>query len=67
MTPLLINADGSATELAPDRCPNGHSLGPNRATVGWQPCGCVPGSLGHRTYCCAMCGAWLYDPPHVEG
>lgn len=62
---LRINADGSAIELAPGRCPAGHPLGPNGATVGWQPCGCTPGSHEHRTYCCATCGAWLYDPPHV--
>ncbi len=65
-TRLRVNADGSATELAPEHCPAGHSLGPNRATVGWQPCGCVPGVFGHRTYHCTTCGAWLYDPPHTE-
>ena len=30
---LRINGDGSAVELAPERCPAGYSLGPNRATV----------------------------------
>ena len=37
-------------EVAPERCPNGHQLGPNKVIVGWQPCQCVEGRAGHRTY-----------------
>uniref|UniRef100_UPI003F498D67 hypothetical protein n=1 Tax=Actinokineospora sp. CA-119265 TaxID=3239890 RepID=UPI003F498D67 len=40
----------------PDRCFDGHPLGPNRVLVGWSPCSC-PGSEygGHRTWTCRAC------------
>ncbi len=38
-------------EVDPERCPNGHPLGPNRVVKGWLPCLCVEGT-GHRTLFC---------------
>jgi hypothetical protein len=27
-------------EITPERCPNGHPLGPGRVLIGWLPCQC---------------------------
>ena len=52
-------------ELSPDRCPNGHPLGPRQVTVGWIPCRCaehLSGTAGHRSWSCNECGAELSWP-----
>lgn len=47
--------------LAPQRCPRGHQLGPNRMLVGHQPCaGNCHG--GHITWACLQCDAVMYSP-----
>ena len=37
---------------APSPCPQGHTYRPDTYIVGWDPCLCVAGRTGHRTYCC---------------
>ena len=56
----------SAAEDRPDACANGHPLGPGLAIVGWMPCGCTTGRLGHRTVTCTACGAVWHHPAHVD-
>jgi hypothetical protein len=61
---ILTIMSGQVVEVAPQRCPNGHSFGPNRVVVGWHPCQCVEGRAGHRTYYCRECRVTVYVPPH---
>jgi hypothetical protein len=49
---MYVNA-----EVAPEYCPNGHQLGPNRVLVGWQP-----GDPGWRTHSCLKCAATIRTP-----
>jgi hypothetical protein len=35
-------------DVDPERCPNGHPLGPGTVTKGWLPCLCVEGHAGHQ-------------------
>jgi hypothetical protein len=37
---------------APSPCPQRHTYRPDTYIVGWDPCLCVAGRTGHRTYCC---------------
>ncbi|WP_157434192.1 hypothetical protein [Actinoalloteichus sp. GBA129-24] len=39
----------------PTRCDRGHPLVPGWLLVGWHPCDCTPGLLGHRTVTCVRC------------
>ena len=58
---------GSGDEVVqtgPAHCVNGHRFGPNRATCGWLPCGCVETGGRHNYWKCRECGAIEYDPPH---
>jgi hypothetical protein len=42
--------------VAPERCSNGHPLGPNKVTVGYTPCDCgKDGTGGHNTWRCLTC------------
>jgi hypothetical protein len=62
--PLRINPDGSATEIAPTYCANGHPLIADRTLVSGKRCWCRPGhDLQHRTYTCLECGVTMYYPP----
>lgn len=47
-------------EQAPEECPVcGAPWGPGQVLVGWEGCGCQPGSTmapaGHRVYRCGSC------------
>jgi hypothetical protein len=48
----------------PERCRNGHELGPGRVLLGWFPCGTCPGTRGHNYALCEVCGDEYDDPPH---
>lgn len=53
-------------ETVPERCEQGHPLGPGTVLVGWFPCSdCDTPFLGHRTYTCQVCNSVLYRPPHL--
>lgn len=43
----LIRRGNTWVEPTPDRCPNGHTLGPNRVTISWDGT--------QRVYRCATC------------
>ena len=55
----------AVVEVAPERCPNGHPLGPGTVVVGWHTCQCVEGHSGHRTYYCRTCRVTMYEQPHA--
>ena len=58
---LVPCTDGGWMILPPQRCPNGHRLGPGAVLVGHQPCaGSCHG--GHTTWQCAACDAITYAP-----
>lgn len=43
-------------EVAPERCGNGHPLGPNQVIAGYTPCDCGKGrTRGHSTWRCRTC------------
>src|SRR6185295_6965953 len=46
----------------PERCPNGHPLGPNQVLVGHVAC-LGHGGGGHISWHCRTCDAVLYGPP----
>lgn len=54
----------ATAEELPEVCEAGHRLGPGRMLVGWLPCGCTPGFLGHRSVTCLECGVVWYRPGH---
>jgi hypothetical protein len=58
---LVLNTDDQWMVLPPQRCPDGHRLGPHRVLVGHQPCGC--GHHGHMTWECRECSTTIYAPP----
>jgi len=56
---LRKNADGSITEIPPERCPNGHELTyPNVIVAHWPKPGA--GKLVRAWYC-KTCKATIYD------
>ncbi|MGO9351066.1 MAG: hypothetical protein ACLP3C_09685, partial [Mycobacterium sp.] len=58
---LVPCTEGGWMILPPQRCPNGHRLGPNLVLVGHQPCaGNCHG--GHTTWECLSCNAITYAP-----
>lgn len=61
---LVHRPDGSVMVCPPQRCVNGHGLGPGRVLVGHPPCGC--GRHGHTTWTCLRCDAVTYAPP-IDG
>ena len=47
-------------ELSPDRCSNGHPLGPARSPLDGSRVRCaehISGAAGHRSWSCNECGA----------
>ena len=58
---LVRGTQGSWMVRAPQDCPHGHRLAPNRVLVGHQPCGC--GRHGHLTWECRECAAVVFAPP----
>lgn len=59
---LVRCTDGTSMVRPPERCQDGHQLGPNKMLVGHQPCGCGHRG-GHMTWACLECGHVLYAPP----
>lgn len=64
----LMPLDERGREPSPKRCsgPGHHPLGPDRMTVGWQPCMCPTGRRnknGHRWWRCNECGDVITAPP----
>lgn len=55
---------GGWIESAPEFCPVGHPLGPNRVLVGSTVCHCKYGR--HRTHRCRQCDGVVYTPPHTD-
>ena len=59
---LVRTPRGNWATSAPTHCANGHWLGPNRVTVGYQACrGQHAG--GHTSWFCLECGDVTYGPP----
>lgn len=50
----------------PDRCGNGHELGPGLVSLSWVQCDCA-GGQGHQVHYCRAQGChWhMYPPEHV--
>ena len=48
---------------APSPCPQGHTYRPDTYIVGWDPCLCVAGRTGHRTYYCILDDTLQVVPP----
>lgn len=59
---LVRSTTGEWIVRPPERCLRGHLLGPHRALVGHQPCGCGRRG-GHMTWRCRLCDAVVYAPP----
>ena len=58
---LVTNLDGSVTEIAPEKCPNGHELRyPNVIVAHWPRPG--TGKLVRAWYC-KTCKTTIYDNP----
>lgn len=66
--PLYETAKGW-TEPAPQRCPNGHELGPGQVSL--SSLGCINRAVhnrdGHRVWTCRRCRADIYAPARGEG
>jgi hypothetical protein len=65
---MRLAPTGRQTEVVevdqPERCPNGHRLGPRAVIVGYLPCICSWPERGHRTFACRECSAVVYLPEH---
>mgnify|MGYP001270247116 CR=1 FL=1 len=52
----------------PERCGNGHELGPGKVSLSWVSCRCAEAALGghHLTYCRVDgCGWHMWPPEHI--
>jgi hypothetical protein len=47
-------------EIPPERCPNGHEIGPGKVIVGYGP---NPDGFRARSWLCRRCGALTWDQP----
>lgn len=55
--------------VAPSHCRNGDRLVPGRVVVSWVRCTCDrvrPGSAGHYSWRCTVCGDVQYGDGHVR-
>ena len=59
---LVHTTDGKWMTRGPERCPNGHPLGPNQVLVGHVAC-LGHGGGGHTSWHCRTCDAVVYGPP----
>jgi hypothetical protein len=55
------STNGQWMVLAPERYPNGHTLGANRSLVGHQAC--LGHGGGHTTWTCRQCDTVVYGAP----
>jgi len=59
---LVHTTDGKWMTRGPERCPNGHPLGPNQVLVGHVAC-LGHGGGGHTSWHCRTCDAVVDGPP----
>lgn len=59
---LVRTTAGTWITKPPQRCPNGHDLGPGRVLVGHVAC-MGHGGGGHTTWTCQACDETVYGPP----
>jgi hypothetical protein len=62
---LVRALDGTWMTKPPNRCPNGHTLGPNQVLVGHVAC-LGHGGGGHTSWHCRTCEAVVYGPQNVS-
>jgi hypothetical protein len=58
---LVQTTEGKWMTRGPERCPNGHLLGPNQVLVGHVAC--LGHGGGHTRWTCRTCDAVVYGPP----